>query len=549
MADLDAACKILRERFGFRDFLPGQEEAVAAVLDGEDLFALWPTGAGKSLLYQLPAFARPGLTVVVSPLVALMRDQAQKLGKLGLAAAALHADLEAKAYAKICADIERRRLSLLYLSPERLADSATVNFLRDADVRLLAVDEAHCVSQWGHEFRPEYRGIGAAAEVLGFPQMVAVTATAAPRTRADIVENLFRRPPRLAVGSFRRKAIALSAFPLGRDTRRQILDLVAARRGLCGIIYCGSRKKADFLARALAEAGHAAASYHAGLPTAVREERQDAFLARSDMVMVATIAFGLGVDKPDVRYVIHGDMPDHLETLYQETGRAGRDGQLAEGIALYSPGALVDLRAARFEIALVDPASAQRAKNLVDYFAGADCREQSLLAALGEFGPPCGQCDNCRRGFSPLRRIARLAREAPVEARALMLHALHRGLAALSRRRPAGEAQDAGEADAPAWDGEETDPTPAPARNVEQSRRLRRLRAARLAIARKAGIAPARLIGEAELALLVDRPPADVAELVALCGDETGLLARLGGPLVESARHADPAAVDWRVTS
>ena len=541
MADLDAARKILGEKFGFQDFLPGQREAIGALLDGEDVFALWPTGGGKSLIYQFPAVARPGLTVVVSPLIALMRDQAQKLQKLGLAAAALHADLEAKAYAKICDDLERRRLSLLYLSPERLADPAALSLLRDADVRLLAVDEAHCVSQWGHEFRPDYRRIGAAAEALGFPQMVATTATAGPAVRADIVENLFVRPPRQVIGSFQRKAITLSALPLARDARRQILELVAARRGLCGIVYCGSRKKADFLAQALAEAGHVAASYHAGLPTNLREERQDAFLARSDMVMVATIAFGLGVDKPDVRYVIHCDMPDHLETLYQETGRAGRDGLPAEAITLFSPGALAELRAARFEIASLDPSSARRAKILVDYFAASDCREKKLLAALDEKCPPCGRCDNCRRRFGRLRWIARLAREAPSEARILVRHALHKGLERLARRSSlaAPAAEDSAEGEQSFVAPEFSVPPPEPARDVEQSRLWRRLRAARLVIARKAGVAPARLIGDAALARLIDSPPGDVTALVALCGDETGLLKRFGGPLVESARPDD----------
>jgi ATP-dependent DNA helicase RecQ len=532
MADMAAARKILREKFGFEDFLPGQREAIAALLDGDDVFAVWPTGGGKSLIYQFPAIARPGLTLVVSPLIALMRDQAQKLQKLEIAAAALYADLESVAYVKIVENIERRRLSLLYLSPERLADPATLDLLRGAEVRLLAVDEAHCVSQWGHDFRPEYGRIGAAAEALGFPQMVATTATAAPATRAQIVENLFARPPRELIGSFRRASIALSALPQGRDSLRQIGDLVAARPDSSGIVYCGSRRKADFVAEKLAGAGHKAASYHAGLTAPMREERQDEFLASSDRVMVATIAFGLGVDKPDVRYVIHADMPEHLETLYQETGRAGRDGRPAEAIALYSPKALADLRAARFELARLDPVSAHRAQILVDYFAAADCREQHLLAALGEPCPPCGQCDNCRRCFNLPRRLAGLAREARAEARVLMRYALHRGFELFSRP--------ASPVDPVAEEGVEfIAPAPGPARNVEQTRRLRALREARLAIARKTGVAPARLIDEAGLAGLIDAPPVDLAELIARCGDETGLLALFGAVLVESARRQD----------
>jgi ATP-dependent DNA helicase RecQ len=523
MADMASARKILREKFGFEDFLPGQREAIEAVLDGEDVFVVWPTGGGKSLIYQLPALMRPGLTLVVSPLIALMRDQAQKLRKLKIAAAALHADMEPGAYARICEEVERRRLNLLYLAPERLTDPETLQFLRAADVRLLAVDEAHCVSQWGHDFRPEYARIGVGAEALGLPQLVATTATAAPATRAQIVENLFARPPRELVGSFRRKAIALSALPQGRDSTRQILDLVAARRDLSGIVYCGSRKKADRLAAALVEAGSVAASYHAGLPERTRAERQDAFLARSDSVMVATIAFGLGVDKPDVRYVLHADAPDHLETLYQETGRAGRDGRPAEAIALYSARTLANLRAARFELARLDPTSARRAEILVDYFAATDCRERRLLAALGEEGPACGQCDNCRRRFGFLRRASRLAREAPGEARAFARHVIASGFERLSRPPLLPEPEGVAAAFVPA--------PLEPARNVEQTRRLRALREARLAIARKVSVAPARLIADAALASLIDAPPTDLAELIARCGDDSGLLARFGAPL------------------
>ncbi len=530
MADLDAARIILREKFGYDDFLPGQAEAVAAVLDGEDVFAVWPTGSGKSLIYQLPAVARPGLTLVVSPLVALMRDQARKLQKRGIAAAALHADMEAGDYSRLRAALDSRRLSLLYLSPERLADPAVMELLHSAGVSLMAVDEAHCVSQWGHEFRPEYRRIGAAAESFGWPPMVATTATAAPRTRQDISDNLFSRPSRLFIGSFRREAIALSARPRRRGATRDILDLVAARRGQCGIIYCGARKTADHLARALGEAGHCASSYHAGLPARLRDERQDEFLARSDMVMVATMAFGLGVDKPDVRYVVHCDMPDHLETLYQETGRAGRDGRPAEAIAIYSPKAVAELRAARFELARLDEPSAQAAALLARYFTAFDCRESNLLAALGEECPPCGRCDNCQGGLRLWRRLALRAATAPGEARAFAGHLLRLGFDRVSRRGAAPEPDASGTAVA------FSPPQPPPARDVGDARRLRALRAARLKIARKAGVAPARLIDDAALERLVDAPPANLAEMIGRCGDETGLLARFGAPLLETAQ-------------
>jgi ATP-dependent DNA helicase RecQ len=526
----------LRERFGFDDFLPGQAEAIGALLDGEDVFALWPTGGGKSLLYQLPALIRPGLTLVVSPLIALMRDQVVGLRRRGVAAALLHADQDASATAQICDDLERRRLKLLYLSPERLANPETMSLLRESDVRLLAVDEAHCVSQWGHDFRPDYRRIAEASAALGCPQMVATTATAAPATRSDIIASLFARPPRVVAASFRRRSIALSALAQSGDPTGRIIELASARQGRSGIIYCGARKKVDALAEALRRAGLPAQAYHAGLADETREARQDEFLARSDSIVVATIAFGLGVDKPDVRYVIHRDPPDRLETLYQETGRAGRDGRPAEAIALFSPERIAGLRAARYALGRVDPESGARAAALARYFLSTQCREQSLLAALGEEAPPCGQCDNCRRGLRPLRRLGLLARAAPREARALAGELLSRALGVFSPPPPAAAIEEC----APAADERDYCATdPAPVHNVEQARRWRRLCEARRAAARKAGVAPARLIGDAALARLIERPPANMAELAAICGDESGLLARYGAPLLASARRED----------
>ncbi len=536
MAELDGALKTLSEKFGFSNFLPGQSEAIGAVLDGEDVVAIWPTGGGKSLIYQLPAIIRPGLTLVVSPLIALMRDQAQKLKKLGIAAEALHSDVEPGAHAKICEAIARRRLSLLYLSPERLVEPSTLALLRDAGVRLLAVDEAHCVSQWGHEFRPEYRRIGEAAEALGRPQTVAVTATAAPRTRDDVVRCLFVRKPRLFMGSFRRQSIVLSAVARDREATRQILRLAAPRRGQSGIVYCASRKKADLLAEALAAAGHAAASYHAGLSAQARDERQDEFLQRPDMTMVATIAFGLGVDKPDVRYVIHCDPPEHLETLYQETGRAGRDGRPAEAIAIHSPWAIAELRRARFELARIHPPSAEAARHLLRYFLSGDCREKSLLAALGEKTRPCGKCDNCRLRLRLPRRLGFFGREIAAEAK-------NRALQFLGRRFDRMNAFDAGEPEARAGEAGASAPDrvtrQVPALDIGQARRLRALRAARIDLARKNGIAPARLIGDAALIELIQSPPADLADLVARCGDETGLLGRFGAPLQAAAQEEE----------
>ena len=529
MADRESARALLATRFGFADFLPGQAEAIEAALAGDDLFVLRPTGAGKSLVYQLPALMRPGLTLVVSPLIALMRDQALKLERLGLPAAALHGELAPDAYRRAMEGLESRRLRLLYLAAERLADPDALALLRAADVRRLAVDEAHCVSQWGHDFRPDYRRIGDAARALGAPQIIATTATASPRTRGDIVENLFCRPPRLCIGSFQRPTIALSAQARAGDRLGQLVKLVAARRGQSGIVYCAARETADRVARALAGAGLAASSYHAGLPAEQRATRQDEFLARSDMVMAATIAFGLGVDKPDVRFVIHYDPPDHLETLYQETGRAGRDGQPAEGIALYSPRAMASLLAARHDLGRIDPPAAERARALSDYFLAATCREQAMLGAFGEAAPPCGRCDNCRRGGLALRRAAGLVRAAPREALGLIRAALHRRLFASAQSVEPEQDQP----EPAAWDWTRS---PASPLTVAQARRLARLRAARHVIARKAGLAPARIIDDESLRRIADAPPSSVEDLVEICGDPSGCLARYGISLVENAR-------------
>jgi ATP-dependent DNA helicase RecQ len=531
VSGVDAAREILRTRFRFDDFLPGQAEAVAAALDGEDVFVLWPTGAGKSLVYQLPALARPGLTLVVSPLVALMRDQAQKLARLGVPAAALHADLEPGAYARLRDGLESGGLRLLYVAPERLADPEALAMIRAAGVRALAIDEAHCISQWGHDFRPDYRRIAAAAEALGSPQIIAATATASPRTRADILENLFVRPPRLFIGSFRRPSVALSAQPRARDPFAQLTGLVAARKGMSGIVYCASRATADRVAGLLNGAGVRAASYHAGLSADLRAGRQDEFLARSDMVMAATIAFGLGVDKPDVRFVIHYDPPDHLETLYQETGRAGRDGAPAEAIALYGERDIAALRAARFDLARVDPAAGLRAKALSGYFQTWRCREQKLLAVLGEESPPCGRCDNCRRGGFGLRHVVRIARDLPRETLALARHGLEFRLAGQSSPAAA-EEETAIATPAEAAFGRARRPL-----SADQDRRLRALRAARIAAARRAGIAPAQLIADEALIGLSESPPADLGELVARCGDESGMLSRYGALILETARY------------
>jgi ATP-dependent DNA helicase RecQ len=541
--DLDRERLILRKTFGFDDFLPGQKEAAAAALAGEDLFVVWPTGGGKSLIYQYPALTRPGLCVVVSPLIALMRDQVAKLRARGLAAGALHADQDAGEAATCRRMLTKGALRLLYVSPERLAEPEARETLREAGVRMLAVDEAHCVSQWGHDFRPDYARIAEAAAALGRPQILATTATAAPRTRDEILEKLFAsRAPRLILGSFRRPAISLSVEPRAGDPAVRIAQLAAARRGKSGIVYCESRRQTERVADALIDAGLPAAAYHAGLPARTREERQDEFLNRNDMVMAATIAFGLGVDKPDVRYIIHAGLPSHIETLYQETGRAGRDGSPAESIALFDPRRLRGLREAKDETVRIDPVSAERFAALARYFSTAGCREQAMLAPLGEACAPCGQCDNCRRfgggwGGMRLRSAVQALRRAP---QAMMSHARFFAGRALGG---AGEADPPPPDAAAAIEGAEEDwtaPTENQALNPIGSRRLRRLREARRGLARRLGVAPGRLLGETALARLAAEPPGSLAELLENAGDETGLLAQHGAALLEAVWRTDP---------
>ena len=428
--------------------------------------------------------------------------------------------------------LARGELRLLYLSPERLAEPEAREKMREAGVRLLAVDEAHCVSQWGHDFRPEYGRIAEAAAALGHPQMIAATATAAPRTRAEIVSKLFAAPPRLIVGSFRRRNLSLSVEACAGDPAGRIARLVSARRGKSGIVYCASRRQTEQIAAALAEAGLDASAYHAGLPGQAREERQDAFLRSADSVMVATIAFGLGVDKPDVRYIIHGGLPDNTETLYQETGRAGRDGRPAEAIALFDPRRLAALRDAGPDIARIDPVAAERAEALVRFFTTTACRERALLAPLGETCPPCGLCDNCRIGAPRLRGALQALGRAP--------HAARSGLKRLADRALGRWTGVADFADEPGDERRDDFLAPAPADaalTVAESRRLRRLREARKALARKLGVAPARLIGEAGLLALAMEPPETLAILLARAGDETGLLAAHGAALLEVARR------------
>ena len=400
MPNLAAAQSALRSTFGFEDFRPGQGAIIESVLAGADVLAIMPTGSGKSLCYQLPALLRDSLTVVVSPLIALMRNQVAQLTSYGVAAASLNSANDFAENRGINDRLARGDLRLVYVSPERLAKPDTLALLKRAKVGLLAVDEAHCISQWGHDFRPEYLALGVAQAELGGVQTVAFTATADTATRADILSKLFRRDPTVFVHGFDRPNLRLR-MRAKTSGRGQILDFVRAHFGESGIIYCGSRRKTEKIAEFLRDSGAKALPYHAGLEQAVRSRHQDMFLQEDGVVMVATVAFGMGIDKPDVRFVLHADLPSNIESYYQEIGRAGRDGLPADTLTLYGMG---DIRLRRMQIDQREAPDEQkrverkRLDALVGLCKSPRCRRQSLLGYFGETALPCGNCDICLDG-------------------------------------------------------------------------------------------------------------------------------------------------------
>jgi ATP-dependent DNA helicase RecQ len=394
------ARRLLGEVFGFPDFRPGQEEIVTAIEDGADVLAIMPTGGGKSLLYQLPALTRPGVTIVVSPLIALMRDQVRALRAAGVAAGALTSGNTPEETEEVFQALDEGALKLLYMAPERLASAGTGGLMHRIGVSLLAVDEAHCVSQWGHDFRPDYLRVGALRKLLGGVQTVALTATADAETREEIAARLFgERAPRVFLRGFDRPNLGL-AFQPKDNPRRQILDFVAARPGLSGIVYCASRARTESLATALSDAGHTALAYHAGLSGDDRREGEARFQREDGLVVCATVAFGMGVDKPDIRYVAHADLPKSIDSYYQEIGRAGRDGAPADTMTLYGAD---DIRLRRTQIdegaAPMERKEAdhKRLNALLGLAEAKHCRRQTLLAYFGEtLAEPCGNCDLCR---------------------------------------------------------------------------------------------------------------------------------------------------------
>ena len=395
MSDLDL---LLRTTFGYSSFRPLQREICEAALAGKDVFALLPTGGGKSLCFQLPALARDGLTVVVSPLIALMKDQVDALQASGVAATFLNSTLDAENARSRLRGLHRGEFRLLYAAPERLLLEGWEENLRRWNVTAIAIDEAHCVSEWGHDFRPEYRQLSRLRAALPEVPMMALTATATGRVREDIVRQLGLRTPEVFVASFNRPNLTYRVLPKD-EPLKQVIAFVRQREGDSGIIYCASRAATERVAEALAGRGFAARPYHAGLDAETRARHQEAFLRDETRIICATIAFGMGINKPNVRWVIHHDLPKNIEGYYQETGRAGRDGLPGDCLLLFSPGDIA--KQTHFLDEITDAQEQQVARTqlrqIVHFAESAGCRRAELLAYFGETypEPACGACDNC----------------------------------------------------------------------------------------------------------------------------------------------------------
>lgn len=390
--------EVLHRVFGFPAFRGLQEAAVQHVMAGGDALVLMPTGGGKSLCYQIPALCRPGTALVISPLIALMDDQVAALRQLGVAAGALHSELPPEDARSLSRALDDGALDLLYVSPERLLSPGTLDRLQRQRIALIAIDEAHCVSQWGHEFRPEFRSLASLAQHFPGVPRLALTATADPRTRDDILQALDMEKAAVFAASFHRPNLHIAAEPKTGETA-QLLELLARHQGQTGIVYCGSRAKVERVTTSLAAKGHPALAFHAGIAPEQKRAALARFRSGEPIVMVATIAFGMGIDRPDVRFVVHLDMPDSPEAYYQQIGRAGRDGETSRTLLLYGG---EDIARARHWLSQSAAPEAQkrvmraRLEAMIGLTEAATCRTRLLLRCFGEeLAEDCGHCDIC----------------------------------------------------------------------------------------------------------------------------------------------------------
>ncbi|HET97505.1 MAG TPA: DNA helicase RecQ [Desulfurivibrio alkaliphilus] len=387
----------LRDIFGFDSFRPHQREIIEGLIGGEDAFVLMPTGGGKSLCYQIPALHRPGVAIVVSPLISLMKDQVDALRVHGLKAAFYNSSLQAGEARQVLARMHAGELDLLYVAPERLMSGDFLARLSELTIALFAIDEAHCVSQWGHDFRPEYIQLGRLRQLFPAVPIIALTATAEPHTRKDILARLGLDNARCYLTSFDRPNIRYTVLEK-KTPFRQLTAFLKDRREEAGIIYCLSRKRVEQLTAKLNATGFSARGYHAGLPPEERESAQEAFLRDDTLIIVATVAFGMGIDKSNIRYVVHYDIPKNIEGYYQETGRAGRDGLEAEALLLFGFG---DVALARSLIDNSDNEERRRIEShklsaMVGFAQACGCRRRVLLGYFGEnLAEDCGNCDTC----------------------------------------------------------------------------------------------------------------------------------------------------------
>jgi len=392
----DAAQKVLKQYFGFDSFRVPQADIINALIDAQDVFVLMPTGGGKSLCYQIPSLVRPGVGIVVSPLIALMADQVATLSELGIRAAFYNSSLSTLEAKQVLAKLHNQELDLLYVAPERLVSHNFLERLNECDIALFAIDEAHCISQWGHDFRPEYRELGRLKEYFPHVPIISLTATADNQTRQDIVKQL-NYAPKSFVASFDRPNIHYRVTPK-ESPLKQLTTFLKSKPEQASIVYCGTRNQVEHLSEQLVQHGFKAAAYHAGLPIQIRSKVQHQFRHDDIDIIVATIAFGMGIDKPNIRNVIHYDLPKNIESYYQETGRAGRDGLPSEALLLYAPGDSARLRAWINEYSDEEKARVETHKlnRMIAFAEATHCRRIILLNYFDEIcDKPCQYCDIC----------------------------------------------------------------------------------------------------------------------------------------------------------